>query len=499
MFERIKNFFRKGASAIGMINTYSTILDHPKIAMPTDEYERIQKNKRLYMDQFPNVNYVDSNGTACTRPFHSINVSKVLSRKLAKLVFNEGCVINADDKQADKFLQDVFRDNKFRKNFGEELEAGYAIGGLALRPYFDPSTKKIKISFCRADSFFPLQSNSNDISEAAIANVDVVVENGKTVYYTLLEIHEWVNGKYQISNELYRSEQNGKLGNQVPLTYLDKYKDLAPMALMDKFSRPLFTYIKLAGKNNANLSSPLGAGVIDNSRKQLMDINEKYDQFMWEIEKSRTKIMASDHFFKVRFDEQGQPIKRFDTNTDLYQKLKTDEPFIDSFSPSLHSTEYIESINFILKIIETQVGLSPGTMSFDGQSVKTATEIISENSETFSTRADNVLIVEEAIKELVTSIFELARAYKLYTGPSDFGINVDFDDGVFESKQAQLEYNNIAVTGQLMSKKKAMMKQFGYTEKEALEELAQIQAETMGLDPMEFQNQSEKDELGEEE
>lgn len=470
-----------------MTNSYSTILDHPKIAMPADEYDRIQKNKQLYMDQFPNVQYTDSNGTPCSRPFHSINVSKVLSRKLAKLVFNEGCVISVDNKTADKFLQEVFRDNKFRKNFGEELEAGYAIGGLALRPCFDPSTQKIKISFCRADSFFPLQSNSNDISEAAIANVDVVVEGNRSIYYTLLEIHEWVNGKYQISNELYRSETAGQLGNRVPLTYLDKYKNLQPMALLDRFTRPLFTYIKLAGKNNANLSSPLGAGVIDNSRKQLMDINEKYDQFMWEIEKSRTKILASDDFFKVRFDEKGQPLKRFETTTDIYQRLKSDDPFIDSFSPSLHSTEYIESINFILKIIETQVGLSPGTMSFDGQSVKTATEIISENSETFSTRADNVLIVEEAIKELVTSIFELARAYGVYRGPSDFGVNVDFDDGVFESKQAQLEYNNSAVTGQLMSKKKAMMKQFGYTEKEAEEELRQIFNELMEIEPSEFE------------
>lgn len=499
MFERIKNFFRKGGAAIGMTNSYSTILDHPKIAMPADEYDRIQKNKQLYMDQFPNVQYTDSNGTPCSRPFHSINVSKVLSRKLAKLVFNEGCVISVDNKKADEFLQEVFRDNKFRKNFGEELEAGYAIGGLALRPYFDPNTQKIKVSFCRADSFFPLQSNSNDISEAAIANVDAIVEGNRTIYYTLLEIHEWVNGKYQVSNELYRSENVGQLGNRVPLTCLEKYKDLQPMALLDRFTRPLFTYIKLAGKNNANLSSPLGAGVIDNSRKQLMDINEKYDQFMWEIEKSRTKILASDHFFKYRYNEQGEPIKRFDTKTDVYQQLKTDDPFIDSFSPSLHSAEYIESINFILKIIETQVGLSPGTMSFDGQSVKTATEIISENSETFSTRADNVLIVEEAIKELVTSIFELARAYGIYTGPSDFGVNVDFDDGVFESKQAQLEYNNSAVLGSLMSKKTAMMKQFGYTEKEALDELAQIQAELLGIDPMEHQNEAEKEELGGEE
>ncbi|WP_227644898.1 hypothetical protein [Enterococcus faecium] len=112
-------------------------------------------------------------------------------------------------------------------------------------------------------------------------------------------------------------------------------------------------------------------------------------------------------------------MKRFDSKTSVFQRLKSDEPFIDEFAPSLRSTEFIASINFILRIIELQTGFSSGTFSFDGQSVKTATEIISENSETFSTRSDNVLIVEEALKELITTIFELAEAYKLFNSVKD--------------------------------------------------------------------------------
>ncbi|MBU5584950.1 poly(3-hydroxybutyrate) depolymerase, partial [Enterococcus sp. S181_ASV_20] len=63
----------------------------------------------------------------------------------------------------------------------------------------------------------------------------------------------------------------------------------------------------------------------------------------------------------------------FDSKTSVYQRLKSDEPFIDEFSPSLRSTEFIDSINFILRIIELHTGFSSGTFSFDGQSVKTAT------------------------------------------------------------------------------------------------------------------------------
>lgn len=499
MFDRLKTLFRIGGAKVGIVQTLNGITDHPKISVNSAEYERIRDNRRIYKNVFKNVSYINSDGIEQQRSFHSLNVSKVVSRKLSKLVFNDGCDISVDDKKADEFLQSVFSDNKFRKNFGEELEAGYAIGGLALRPYVDNNTGRIKISYCRADTFYPLESNTNDISEAAIATVTQQSEGQKTVYYTLLEFHEWEDGTYWIRNELYRSEEQSQVGIKIPLKSLDKYKDLQEEVEMPGFSRPLFVYIKLAGKNNLDLNSPLSLGVIDNAKRQLIDINEKYDEFMWEIEEGKRKILASDHFFKVRYDEKGNPIKRFDSKTGVFQRLKSDEPFIDEFSPSLRSTEFIDSINFILRIIELQTGFSSGTFSFDGQSVKTATEIISENSETFSTRSDNVLIVEEALKELITTIFELANAYGLYSGTNEVGINIDFDDGVFQSQDAKADYYSKLVIAGLSSKLSAIQKLSGVTEKEAKKIVYEIRAESLEMDYTEQEQQSSESELGAEE
>ena len=499
MFERVKALFRIGGAKVGVVQTLNDITDHPKISVNSNEFNRIRENRRIYKNTFPDVSYINSEGLSATRPFHSLNVSKVVSRKLSKLVFNDGCDITVDDDNADKFLQAVFSDNKFRKNFGEELEAGYAIGGLALRPYVDTNTGKIKISYCRADTFYPLQSNTNDISEAAIATVTQQAEGQKTVYYTLLEFHEWENGTYWIRNELYRSDEQNQVGVKIPLATLEKYKNLKDEVAMKGFSRPLFVYIKLAGKNNLDLNSPLSLGVIDNAKRQLIDINEKYDEFMWEIAEAKRKILASDHFFKVRYDEKGNPIKRFDSKTSVYQRLKSDEPFIDEFSPSLRSTEFIDSINFILRIIELQTGFSSGTFSFDGQSVKTATEIISENSETFSTRSDNVLIVEEALKELITTIFELADAYDLFSAPEEFGVNIDFDDGVFQSQDEKADYYSKLVTAGLTSKLNAIQKLTGVTEKEAIKLVYDIRAENLEMDYSRQEEVSASKQLGDEE
>lgn len=500
LFEKIINYFKKGGVKLGMVEELKSIADHPRIAVSQGELSRIQDNIMHYKSEYPDISYYDSDNRSQKRSYHSLNIPKVLSRKLSKLVFNEGVDIQVqDDENADKFINDVFKDTKFRKNFGEELEGGYAVGGLVLRPYYDSGAKRIKISYSKPDSFYPLNSTSNDINEMAFTTLTTESEGKKQVFYTLLEFHTWVNGIYTLEYELYRSEKDDWLGYKVGLGSLDKYKDLQPRITMAGFTRPLFVYIKLAGKNNKDLYSPLSLGIIDNSKRQIQDINDKYDQFMWEVRQSERKIIASEHFFKTGFDQKGQPRTQFDSKTTAYRMIKSDEPTINEFVPQLRSTEFIDTINFILRIIENNTGFSTGTISFDGQSVKTATEIISENSETFSTRSDNVLIVEEAIKELIVSIFELADFYDLYKMPKDINVNVDFDDGVFASEDAKLEYYGKATTMQMMPRYRSIMKSFGVSEKEAMKWVSEIMNEQKGLDPALWQKDAEEDMLGKEE
>src|SRR5699024_2730581 len=129
---------RKGGAKIGMVKELGSIIEHDRISMTKTDYQRIKENMKIYQSEYKPVEYIDSNGDRQTRSFHSMNVSKTVSRKLAKLVFNEGVKISINnDPEADKYINEVFQKSKFRKNFSEELEAGYAVGGLVLRPYFD--------------------------------------------------------------------------------------------------------------------------------------------------------------------------------------------------------------------------------------------------------------------------------------------------------------------------------------------------------------------------
>lgn len=489
MFDRIKNLFRKAGAELGMVNSLTKIIDHPKINVEQSEYDRIAKSLQYFEGKFDDVKYYNSEHELKRRPYMSINMMKVVAKRMASLLYNEQCRINVggdnEFEDAKEFIQATFSDNDFNKNFERYLESDLALGGLVIRPYFDVGQGKIKLSWCQAPTVYPLRNNTNDVSEIAIASVNQTIENDKVVYYTLLEFHEWVNGAYQITNELYRSENKSVVGIQVPLASYEAYKDIAPVAILNEVTRPVFIYLKPQGFNNRNITSPLGIGVCDNALSTLKHINDTFDQFNWEIKMGQRRVAVPEDLTSLAIDERGksQPKQVFDSNQNVFVKMRGDseEGFkITDMTSEIRSQDYIEALNNALQVLEMQVGLTAGTFSFDAKGgLKTATEVVSENSMTQQTRSSQLTTVDRAIKELIISILELAKSFDAYTGeiPTMGDISVDFDDGVVTDKQQQLDFFTQAKSAGFASTKLAIKKVFGYTDDQAEDLIKEINAE----------------------
>lgn len=489
MFDRIKNLFRKAGAELGMVNSLTKIVDHPKINVEQSEYDRIAKSLQYFEGSFDDVKYHNSDHVLKTRPYMSINMMKVVAKRMASLLYNEQCRINVGDeekfKDANEFIQATFSDNDFNKNFERYLESDLALGGLVIRPYFDVGQGKIKLSWCQAPTVYPLRNNTNDVSEIAIASVNQTIENDKVVYYTLLEFHEWVNGAYQITNELYRSGNKSVVGIQVPLSSYEAYKDIAPVAILNEVTRPVFIYLKPQGFNNRNITSPLGIGVCDNALSTLKQINDTFDQFNWEIKMGQRRVAVPEDLTSLAIDERGksQPKQVFDSNQNVFVKMRGDseEGFkITDMTSDIRSQAYIEALNNALQVLEMQVGLTTGTFSFDAKGgLKTATEVVSENSMTQQTRSSQLTMIDRAIKEVIISILELAKSFDAYTGeiPTMGDISIDFDDGVVTDKQQQLDFFTQAKSAGFASTKLAIKKVFGYTDDQAEDLIKEINAE----------------------
>ena len=465
VIQRIKNFFKKGGYALSG-KELKTINDHPKINIDPNELARIERNLRQYQGDYPKVEYVNSYGELKKRDYMTLNIRKLSASVLAGLVFNEQCEIVISDakeegnqtnryKSANDFIQHVFEHNKFKKNLAEYLEPTFALGGLTVRPYINAAdNNEIEFSWALANAFYPLRSNSNGISEGVMKSVTTKIEGNQTFYYTLLEFHEWEkdeegNNLYVITNELYKSENHGEIGKRVPLDEI--YEGLKEKTYIQGLSRPLFNYLKPAGFNNINPHSPLGLGICDNSISTLKDINDTYDQFAWEKKMGQRTVFVSDEMVNIVPDESGRPPKQvFDPDVNVYKSIHMGDGIepVKDVTRDIRTQQYIDSINQSLRTLEMELKLSVGTFSFDGRSMKTATEIVSENDLTFRTRNDHVYEVEQFIKGLVISVLELAKSFKLFDGeiPTFEHIGVDFDDGVFQDRTALLEFYGKAKT-----------------------------------------------------
>lgn len=504
LIQLIKNLFRKGGAVLGVVQSLNNITDHPKINVDAREYRRIERDLRYFKGSFDAIKFYNTYGDQKERPYTTLNMMQVVCRRMASLLYNKQSKITVDTRpakidaagetqsykqqdEANTFIQSVLDANDFGKNFERYLESCLAMGGLAIRPYVDTETGSIKLAWIQAPNFFPLRSNTNDITEAAIATPTIRTEGGTSVYYTLLEFHEWYPSGYLITNELYRSDVKGQVGVQVPLNTL--YPDLVEKATLTGYTRPLFVYLKPAGFNNKSLTSPLGIGFCDNALSTLKQINDTYDQFNFEIRMGQRRVAVPSNMIQVAFDEGGQqkPRQVFDPDQNVFLAVDSgmDAKGVTDLTSPIRASDYISSMNHFLKTLEMQTGLSSGTFSFDGQAVKTATEVVSENSMTYQTRNSHLTMVERAVKELVVSICQLAAStvidgQTLYTGniPTVDQVAVDFDDGIFTDKGANADYWIKLQAAGLCADWQAIMHVQGVTEDQAKQIAAEIAGAT---------------------
>lgn len=450
----------------------SSITDHPKIAISADEYQRIKDNIKYFSGKYPSVEYRDSNGTKQKRDFNHLPIGRTASKKIASLVFNEQAEITLNDQVADEFIQEQLQNDRFIKNFERYLESCLALGGLAMRPYVDGD--RVRVSFIQAPVFLPLQSNTQDISSAAIVTKTVKAENQKNKYYTLIEFHSWNSSNdYVITNELYKSDSSDKVGSRVPLATL--YEDLEETVILTGLSRPLFTYLKPPGMNNKDINSPLGLSIFDNAKTTIDFLNTTYDEFMWEVKMGQRRVAVPSQMIKTEYNQSGELVttkRQFEAGHNVYEQFESglDEGIkITDLTTPIRADDYIKAINEGLSLFEMQIGVSAGLFSFDGKSMKTATEIVSENSDTYQMRNSIVALVEQSLKELIISILELAKASNLYFGtiPEMDAISINLDDGVFTDRNAELDYWIKMVTAGFAPQSMAIEKTLNVTEEEA--------------------------------
>ena len=221
-----------------------------------------------------------------------------------------------------------------------------------------------------------------------------------------------------------------------------------------------------------------------------------YDSFVREFRLGKKRIIVPARAVRTVVDPQTGALRRyFDPGDEVYEALASDDPNdlkIQDNSVELRVEEHVAALNAFLSILCLQLGFSPGTFSFDQhQGIKTATEVVSENSKTYKTIKTLQNQISPAIEHLVQNIIDVAILYGMeFEGQSverlaagGYHVQVVFDDGVTQDRQTNIQEGVMLVGAGLLSKYSFMTDKkygIGLTPEEAEAEIQRIRDEAGG-------------------
>lgn len=363
----------------------------------------------------------------------SLRLLPTIAREIARTVCSEAEITVDGTSERAKYL------NKQLSIFFERLpvyvEQGVALGNLAFKPYL--SDNDIYVDVSRIGGFIPVRADSSG-SIVSCVFVENLIHNNST--YTKLEYHHIDNGIYTIENTAYcsssvfRSNQTGYPGRQVPLTEVPEWAKIEPIVLFETtdgtMPMPLYSIYRNPFANSIDINSILGVSIAADCIDLIREADEAWSGQAYEMKSGerrlfipRSAIPKGDKKLSRTYEEVN-----FDDDDKFYE-----------FSPAFRNEAINKYIQSIFKRIEQNAGLSFGILS-DPQSVaKTATEIKSSKDVLQFTVTSVQKAFKKAVEQLVDAMSRCCNIYGI-TPDGPYQLICTWGDNVVESseeKQAQ--------------------------------------------------------------
>lgn len=414
------------------------------------------------------------NGKNVVRERKTMNAAKMVCEEMTKLLWTERTKIELDTPEKTQALWKILdsKRNSFTVNFSQFLEKSLALGSGLLVEYQNEDDETI-IDYINGDAIIPFKYTNSYIE--CIITISRFVEGTKDnkVYYTHITIHEFNNDVYTKKNELYKSNVENELGKKV--NFARKFPNVQEEQEY-KTNTPHFQFFKPNLANNFDINSPMGISFFANSIDRLKSLDMKYDSFFMEFKLGKKRIMVDPTAMKATTtaDSEGniRQVQYFDSEDEVYVGINgMDGQPVKEIDFSIKAQEHIDSINADLNWLSTNLGLGASYWKFDGDQVRTATEVISENSRAFRTREHFAIILIDVVYDLVRVICDL-------NGIETKNITITLDDSIIEDKDAVRVKDMQEFTAGLLSKKQYLLNR-GYSEKQAEEILEEINNEKM--------------------
>lgn len=383
-------------------------------------YTRIELWKKWYGGKVPSVhNYTQYNGRRkLRRTRKTLGLAKTVSEDWANLLLNEKFQIGVDKASAKKKIDAVLAANEFAKRGNQLVELTFALGTGAFVEYMDG--EKVKIDYIRAGMIYPLSWDNGKVLECAFAS-ERASGKQKKVY---LNIHRLEAGKYVIENHLFYKNGGALTETELPEGVVPEVRTNSAV--------PRFQIFTPNVANNIDPDSPLGISVYANALDQLESADLVYDSYCNEFRLGKKRITVPISLARMAMEEDGTTTPVFDDNdTEFYAVPQDDksENKIHEHNMELRADAHEAGMQTMLNLVSWKTGSGGKRYVFRDGQVKTATEVVSENSDLYRNLKKHELSLEAALCGLVNAIADL-----LHLGAVKAAIS--FDDSVISDTES---------------------------------------------------------------
>lgn len=418
---------------------------------------------------------------------HSLNVAPFICRDLSAKCVSE---IEIADNNADNEAYTQFVEDELHQQIRQQVEYGLACGAFVCRPYYDPSLKRISLSWYTADRFIPVDWSGKRCVSGIFIDQDVVIKDSVQTVWTKMELQKWTyatgekqtGGSVDITVKLFKSSSTSDLGSEVPLSSYEKWADITPSAHINDLTAPVFVYAPMPFANNKQFNSYMGVSLFKDGMGTLEQIDRTYDSLNWEIQSSEKKIFVDEQMQETIRTDNGEIVVRMDSKDKRLYKVVDAQgsvpKYMDVYAPDIRQADITATLKTHLSLLCSQCGLDSGAYVYDEQAqAVTATEVKTKNQKTYQTICDiQKWAIEPAIKKITQAVYELQLLY----GAPDFGevdVSVSFGDSIIVDTDLDKQNAQRETQIGLRSKLNYLMEYRGLSEEEAKKELALIQSE----------------------
>lgn len=357
---------------------------------------------------------------ALRRTRKSLSMAKRVCEDWADMIFNEKLEITLPDKRMQEIVDGVLDKNNFRVCANRLVELAFALGTGA---FVEHKTKDgVLIDYVKADMIYPLSFSNGKITECAFASRMLIYGE----MHTYLNIHVLEDGKYVVINKLICERTKKEVA--LPAGICEKFYTNSDVSLFQIFTPNI--------ANNICPDSPLGISIFANAIDVLEGIDLVYDSYQNEFRLGKKRIIVPLTMAKIEMEQQGEILPVFDDNDTEFYAMSGADP--DSFSineinmeirASAHETGLQRGIDLLSDLC----GFGSGKYTYTTGRVKTATQIVSEQSDLFRNLKKHELVAETVIRDLIKAILYLSGENP------DAELIVNFDDSIIESSETIAE------------------------------------------------------------